>query len=94
MLRCGTHGYVRKAYVCGHLFDTPKDGSQPLVYYRDDEGPDEEDGSVGDFWCAACDAMLQRDEEWTDASEEAADIRIVCEFCLAAILARNVAGVP
>lgn len=92
-LVCGTHGAVRRAYVCGHLFATPKDGSAPLVYYRaDDEAPDEDADSVGDFWCEACDAMLQRDGGWNDASEAAADIRMVCEFCLAAILARNIAG--
>ena len=89
---CGTHGTVRRAYVCGHLFDTPKDGSQPLVYFQADEGADAEGNSVGDFGCQGCDEMLQRDGEWNDATEAAADIRVVCEFCLSAILARNVAG--
>jgi hypothetical protein len=95
--RCGTHGFVRHAFVCGHLVD-PTDGAAPLAWFRSNEESDVEPtedfevGCMGHFWCGACDARLRRDGEWTEEAMRLADARLQCEFCLEKTLARHVPG--
>jgi hypothetical protein len=95
LIRCGTHGTVRHAFICGHLVEQARSDTKPLVYYLADEADLQPDSTEAPCaWCASCDAVLHREGEWNDATEAAADIQIVCEFCFSEILAKNLAGDP
>ena len=91
---CGTHGVVERAYLCGHLFARGLGSTAPpLTYFVADHDDAAEDELEEDcVWCAACDAMLQQEGDWTDAATAFADVHVVCGFCLAKFMAENVRG--
>jgi hypothetical protein len=83
-VQCGTHGEVLPAYVCCHLVPC---GPAPLGFHEPDPDPDEPDDLQA--WCDACDEVLEQHGEWNDESEAFAKIRLVCEFCFAALRERH-----
>ena len=80
-IRCGTHGEVNRAFVCGHLFAERK---TPLGFFEAEFDPDDPEL---EGWCQACEEMVLRDGDWTEETTAAADIRLVCEFCFETIRA-------
>jgi hypothetical protein len=93
-VHCATHGRAERALVCGHLFAQARtDDAAPMAYFLGEDDPGDAQATEATCaWCAQCDAVLQREDEWNDASEAFADIHVVCTDCLAALLARNVPG--
>jgi hypothetical protein len=79
-LKCGTHGEVAPAFVCGHLVRANPD--RPLGFIEPEREPDDLDQDP-QAWCASCDALLEREGEWNELAIEYADVRAVCEFCFA-----------
>ena len=74
-IKCGTHGEVEPAFVCGHLFN---EREKSLGFFEPEYDPDDVERQG---WCQACEDLLQRDGEWTEETEASADIKLVCEFC-------------
>jgi hypothetical protein len=79
LVRCGTHGEVLPAYVCCHL---RLNSEQPLGFVEPEFDDDDEDNDA-QAWCRACDAVLEREGEWSDAAIAIANVKMVCEFCFA-----------
>jgi hypothetical protein len=75
-IACGTHGEVLPAFACCHL---SLKSERPLGFIEPEVEPDDEPQA----WCAACDAMLEREGDWNEISLAYADVRLVCEFCFA-----------
>ena len=80
---CGTHGEVLPAYVCAHLAFSE---TAPLGFNQPDLDPGDTEAQA---WCDGCDAVLEKHGEWNEESEAFADIRLVCEFCFAALRERH-----
>ena len=79
LVECGTHGTVSPAYVCCHLV---KGAVHALGFNEPELEPDDPEGQA---WCNACEAVLDREGEWNEVSEAFADIKLICEFCFAAL---------
>jgi hypothetical protein len=82
-VQCGTHGTVGSAYVCCHLV---RGDCEPLGFNEPEYDPDDTEGQA---WCDKCEEVLEAHGEWNQASEAFANIRLVCEFCFAAMRERN-----
>ncbi|MET1078799.1 MAG: hypothetical protein ABWY06_12340 [Pseudomonas sp.] len=81
---CGTHGEVLPAIVCCHLVAASE---QVLGFNEPEADPEDPDDLQG--WCDACNAFLEAQDGWNDKSEAFADLKIVCEFCFAALRQRH-----
>ena len=79
---CDTHGNTRATFVCCHL----KDGHDLGFHCSSDE-----DDPWPDAWCSECEAVLERDGEWTE--ENSPDLTLLCTGCYE-IARRNNDGSP
>jgi len=79
-IECDLHGEASEAFVCTHLFGDSLQGFHSAVDF-DTDWPD--------AWCDACDERLTAVGDWTDSSEEAAGITVVCSYCYESIRQRN-----
>jgi hypothetical protein len=82
-IECATHGHTEPALICHHLVDNGR--TQALGFYQADIDPDNREWGDLNAWCGQCDAMLESEGEWNDASEAFADIKVVCIECYRAI---------
>lgn len=81
-MRCPTHGLTTGCMICHHL----RDGSD-LGYYRVEVPPEVDFYETG--LCEECDAMLWREEGWTDPLNDFADWKLFCRGCFEAVLEQH-----
>jgi hypothetical protein len=85
-VRCASHGLVRPAFVCRHIFEQLKNRQFSRIGFFEPDRPGEELNG----WCGECDGVLRREEEWNDVSEAHAGIKLVCSSCF--VVARKAQG--
>ena len=78
-VRCDRHGPSFPAYVCRHLAAGPAEGAvRRRLGFHDAEDP----GTPRpDAWCDACEAVREREGDWTERAEAFADPVLVCGAC-------------
>lgn len=82
MSKCERHGETPCTFGCRHLTFGVACGYHASVDEPADKWPD--------AWCDLCEDALQASGgEWTEASEEVADIKLMCTYCYDAARARN-----
>ena len=69
-VKCSEHGASHATFVCQHLADGTGRGFFVAVEDPADERPD--------AWCASCEQVSNASGGWTEESEEAAGITLVC----------------
>jgi Zn finger protein HypA/HybF involved in hydrogenase expression len=78
-VKCGSHDYGRRAFVCKHLNNESKVGfEEAFETFEDMELLEDDDFQA---WCDECEAVRQREGEWNDKSMEFASIKVICETC-------------
>ena len=83
MIHCGTHGTVGRAFACQHL---KPDSVEPAGFLEPNLDPDDPDPFA---WCFSCEAMFEREGDWTKKLAAYVDMKLVCEFCYATIRERH-----
>jgi len=82
-VHCERHGDRRQAFLCGHLLRRKNLGFFFDMNDRSNPHPD--------AWCGACERRRQEDGgQWSDASEAALDVRLVCGDCYEEIKVNNI----
>jgi len=81
-IHCSTHGENIKAYVCTHLVGD----SHGMGFNRN---PPVEDNPFPDAWCDQCEVVRAASGGWTESSEKAADIKLICSGCYERARIRN-----
>ena len=80
------HGFQPKTYVCDYIVQSLRD-RQPRGLSRSAADGDQQ---YPDAWCTECnDRLRSADGEWTDESEKAAKVRLLCARCYEAVKALN-----
>lgn len=79
---CAVHGASHAAFVCTHLLSEP--GQAWFCDYPSKNNPSP------DAWCAACEALFDRDGGWSDEASAHADIKLICGQCYLGKLAMSV----
>ncbi|QJX48464.1 hypothetical protein HMJ29_16695 [Hymenobacter taeanensis] len=78
-IKCGTHEYGRRAFICNHLNTRAKAGfEESFETYENMELEEDDDFQA---WCDKCEQVRQKEGGWNDNSMAFADIRLVCESC-------------
>lgn len=78
-VKCSTHEFRRRAFVCQHLNQATKVGfEEAFETFEDMELLDEDDFQA---WCSDCETVRQKEGEWNDKSMAFAQIKVVCEKC-------------
>jgi hypothetical protein len=72
-VECGQHGKAHATYVCRCLV------AQPVQRWHAD--PPDEDTPWPDAWCSACNAAYEREGQWNQRNEGAAQIALLCHHC-------------
>jgi len=90
-INCSTHGICNYALVCQHLAKQNED-EIPMKYYVANSQDDDSRSSVENVWCEACDSILKKEGDWTDAAVEFAYPQVICSECLQSIMNRNTKG--
>ena len=80
-LNCGTHGKRISAIVCCHLISKT---DRCLGFVENNSDPEDLQA-----WCADCENFFQVEQELSEAFKEFCDIRVVCDFCYAAIKTKH-----
>lgn len=75
IVRCGTHGETRPAFVCAHL---AFERVVPLGFFAPEFDPSDPDLQA---WCGQCERDLCEIGDWTDEMANRANLTVVCEFC-------------
>ncbi len=79
IVRCGSHGLRRAAFVCRHAFR-----GSGLGFFA----PNDPDADL-QGWCGECERVRARCGGWDDESEGFAGITLVCDLCYHAARERN-----
>ncbi len=74
-IECGEHGNREATFVCQHL---PKGRGAGFHHAYSDDDPA---ALFPDAWCDACEVVRQAEGEWTERSESAAGISVLCSAC-------------
>ena len=78
-VKCDTHEYGRRAFVCKHLNHKTKVGfEEAFETFEDMELLEDDDFQA---WCDECETVRQKEGEWNDQSMTFAGIKVVCEKC-------------
>ena len=72
-VQCKTHGESGATYICKHLAE-----NRAQRWHCDYPS---EDNPWPDAWCDLCNAEFLKQNEWNDANQEFAGIRIFCSSC-------------
>ncbi|MDR2188600.1 MAG: hypothetical protein LBE62_11220 [Azonexus sp.] len=72
-IQCTEHGEATATFICEHLVANPQQR-----WYCDYPS---EDNPWPDAWCGECDAEFEKEGEWNEKNECAANIKIVCNYC-------------
>ncbi len=83
-VKCGTHGTVSSAVVCGHLLQKT---DRVLGFVENSSEPDDLQA-----WCGACEEFFLNEGEMTEAFRAFNNFSLVCEFCYADIKQRHSAN--
>ena len=85
-IECPEHGSAAATLVCRHLFTGERLGFNV--------GPDPEapDALWPDAWCDACEEVLSREGEWSDAAVAHADFGLLCAGCYQRVRLANWRG--
>jgi hypothetical protein len=78
-VECARHGKCDAAFVCQHLV-AGADGP-PLGFNAAGIDPYNRRWGDQNGWCDECDQVLVLEGGWTDAAEEFASIKLVCDEC-------------
>jgi len=81
-VNCSVHGGSQPAFVCTHLHATPEQD-----WYCDFPTKKQ---PFPDAWCAECEAMVEREDGWSDLASEFADIKLICGQCYLGLQSRSV----
>ena len=82
VVMCDIHGRSGQAFVCQHLVR-----GSGLGFYQPDNPAD--DVARYSAWCGECDQVLRQEGEWNDASEEFANVTLICRGCFEVARTRN-----
>lgn len=74
-VQCETHGTRTSTIVCCHLLRAT---DRVLGFVEDRSDPDDPVA-----WCNDCEQLYVREQEWTDALKQFADLKVVCDACYA-----------
>ncbi|SFO46821.1 hypothetical protein SAMN05428949_5277 [Chitinophaga sp. YR627] len=86
-VKCSTHEYRRRAFVCRHLNATTKVGFEEA--FETVEGMELLEDDDFQAWCNECEAVRLQEGEWNDKSMAFARIKVVCEKCYFEMKALN-----
>ena len=76
-VQCSRHGPQQETFVCQHIVHTLRDRRPRGFFWALD--PDNE---RSDAWCTSCNALVAANGgDWSEESEAAADIKILCGMC-------------
>ena len=76
IVNCHSHGEQAVTLVCQHIARANEsDASIGFFWSRDDENV------FPDAWCRDCNEQLLAADEWNDAMEKAASLKIICSQC-------------
>lgn len=81
VVKCGTHGTRVAAVVCVHLL---RAGEQHVGFVENSSDPDDLQA-----WCDACEQCFEEEQGLTPVFREFTQMRVVCDFCYAAIKERQ-----
>lgn len=81
-VECDAHGSAHAAFVCSHLFSRPEQ-----VWYCD--YPSKSD-PYPDAWCAECEAVVEKENGWSDRACAFADIKLICGQCYVDLQSRSI----
>ena len=75
-IRCRTHGFQDRAYVCQHLFGSMSTGISVGFHCSDEMEPH------SDAWCSLCDRVWdEAGGECTPAVVASLGLKVVCAAC-------------
>jgi len=83
VVKCGTHGQRIAAVVCVHLLEA---GERHVGFVENSSDPADLQA-----WCEACEALFLEQDGMTASFREFTGMSVVCDFCYAAIKARQTA---
>jgi hypothetical protein len=88
---CDEHGMQEAALVCQHLVHQMMAGSAERIgfFEPDDTPPDEARAEGFQAWCAACNAILREEGDWTERAESFAGVTLICAGCFVALKSLN-----
>jgi hypothetical protein len=87
-VECAEHGPSSPAFLCAHLLRGSGLG-YTLGEPASDPDPDNQFAESPNAWCTQCEERRQIAGGWSEESEQAAEITVVCLSCFQRILARN-----
>lgn len=77
VVKCGTHGDRVAAVVCSHLLEARE---RHVGFVENSADPADLQA-----WCEACERLFLEEQGLTAAFREFTRMRVVCDFCYAAI---------
>ena len=80
-VKCVAHGQQLPAIACRHLREAGSSASDCVGWVQAEFDP--ANRQPGDLmaWCNECQKIYESGNGWSDATEPAADFRVVCEQC-------------